>query len=472
MDILERIATIRRDTIVREGYALGSDVPGKRIVPLVEFGQDPFVICEIKRSSPSKGEISKITDPVEQASIYVGKGIRNISVLTEEDHFGGSLKDLMAVKNAFPQIAVLRKDFLLEKEDIDISYRAGADAILLIAALFDKQKLYDMYNYTISLNLSVLVEVHNKEEIIKIESLKPAFTGINSRDLKTFKIDQILPLELGKMINWSTEIIYESGITSFNEAAIPFGSGFSGILVGESVVRNKELIDDLIQAESTKCESNFWNKLYARKKDNRPLVKICGITNREDGEAAVDLGADMLGFVMAESPRRADSSFVKSLGDLDILKVAVVVTSGGDPGEEVLELLEKGFIDAVQFHGDETPFSLRAFSYPCYKALRIKDSEDSIDINRFPGPRVLVDAFSSGIYGGTGKRISGEAIEEAASVGPLWLAGGLSPGNIRDIVKQFKPDLVDVSSKLESEKGKKDLDKMRSFFREIDNGCL
>ncbi|MCP4154997.1 MAG: phosphoribosylanthranilate isomerase, partial [bacterium] len=112
------------------------------------------------------------------------------------------------------------------------------------------------------------------------------------------------------------------------------------------------------------------------------------------------------------------------------------------------------------------------FSYPCYKALRIKDSEDSIDINRFPGPRVLVDAFSSGIYGGTGKRISGEVIEEAASVGPLWLAGGLSPGNIRNIVKQFKPDLVDVSSKLESEKGIKDLEKMRSFFREIDNGCL
>ena len=472
MDILERIAHIRKETIKREGYTLGTDVPDRREFPLIPFGSDPFVICEIKRRSPSKGKISEIADPVKQASIYVGKGIRNISILTEEDHFGGSLNDLMAVKKAFPHIAVLRKDFLLEKEDIDVSYRAGADAILLIAALLDQNKLIELYTYAVSLKLSVLMEVHNEEEIEKVRPIEPLITGINSRNLKSFKIDQALPLKLKKYINWKTELIYESGIASFNEAIIPFESGFSGILVGESVVRDTDLIDDLIQASFRKSEDNFWNKLYRRSDPARPLVKICGITNKSDALEAVELGADILGFVMAESPRRAESSFIRSVADLEVLKVAVVVTSAAEPDKEVMMLLEKGYIDAVQFHGDENPRNLRDFSYPCYKALRLKDTDDTEDINRFPGPRVLVDAYSSDHYGGTGKRISNGSVESAATIRPLWIAGGLSDENIRSVIEQFHPELVDASSKLESVKGKKDHEKMKRFFMEINNGNI
>jgi indole-3-glycerol phosphate synthase/phosphoribosylanthranilate isomerase len=472
MNILERIAHIRRETIVNEGYTLGSDVPDVRDVPLVPFGKDPFVICEIKRRSPSKGQISEITDPVKQASLYVEKGIRNISVLTEEDHFGGSLKDLMAVKKAFPEIAVLRKDFLLEKEDVDVSYRAGADAILLIAAMLDKDKLKELYEYAVSLDLSVLMEVHNEEEIEKVRPLRPRITGINCRNLKTFKIDQALPLKLKKIITWETQLVYESGISSFNDAIIPFSGGFSGILVGESVVRDIDLIDSLIKAETLKSSSGFWTRLFNREKPGIPLVKICGITNRPDADEATRLGADILGFVMAESPRRAGADFIRSLSDLDILKVAVVVTDEADPDNEVMRLLEEGHLDAVQFHGNESPLSMKVFSYPCYKGLRLKDSCDTDEIVRYPGPRVLVDAYSRESYGGTGERISSEDLENASSEGPLWIAGGLSEENIRSVVDQFHPEMVDVSSKLESEKGKKDHKKMKSFFAELNNGHI
>ncbi|MDA3810430.1 MAG: bifunctional indole-3-glycerol phosphate synthase/phosphoribosylanthranilate isomerase [Spirochaetaceae bacterium] len=472
MNILERIAHIRRETIKSEGYTLGSDVPAERRVPLVPLGIKPFVICEIKRRSPSKGKISEISDPVKQASLYVDKGIRNISVLTEEDHFGGSLNDLIAVKNAFPHIAVLRKDFLLEKEDVDVSFRAGADAILLIAALLDKDKLEELYDYARSMNLSVLMEVHNIEEIDKVRSIKPLITGINSRNLKTFRIDQALPLKLKEYIDWETKLVYESGIASFNEAIIPFESKFSGILVGESVVRDPDLIDDLIQAETRSGEANFWNRLYKEKNPSVPRVKICGITNREDAEAAVKMGADILGFVMADSPRKADPALIRSISDMDVLKVAVLVTENAEPEREVMKLLEKGYIDAVQFHGNESPRSLRAFSYPCYKALRLKDGEDTEEINRFPGPRVLIDAYSEEAYGGTGKRINSDFVKSAAAVRPLWMAGGLSEENIRSVIDDFSPELVDVSSKLESEKGKKDHGKMKRFFMEINNGNL
>jgi len=468
MSILERIASIRRETIKREGYTLGAVVPEKREVPLIPFGQKPFVICEIKRRSPSKGKISEISDPVKQAAIYVNKGIRNISVLTEEDHFDGSLDDLMAVKRAFPQISVLRKDFLLEKEDIDVSYRAGADAILLIAALLDQDKLIELYEYAQSLNLSVLLEVHNREEVNKVRPFKPEITGINCRNLKTFKIDQTLPLTLKEFIDWDTKIVYESGVTSFNEAAIPFESGFSGILVGESVVRDTGLIDDLIRAEERTGEHNFWNRLYSGRQRKRPLVKICGITNREDARYAVELGADILGFVMAESPRRADPDFIRSISELRVLKVAVVVTTDAEPDREVMDLLEKGYLDAVQFHGDESPRSLRNFSYPCYKALRMKDSEDSLEIERFPGPRVLIDAWTKDAYGGTGMRIDDVSVKKAALVKPLWIAGGLSPENIQPVVADYRPELIDASSKLEFSKGKKDYGKMKKFFAELD----
>ena len=472
MNILERIAMTRREAIKKKGYTLGSKVPQERTVPLNPLGIDPFILCEIKRKSPSKGQISEIKDPVKQASIYVEKGIHNVSVLTEEDYFGGSLNDLMAVKNAFPHIAVLRKDFLLEKEDIDVSYRAGADAILLIAALLDKEKIEVLYHYAASLNLSILVEVHNEEEIEKVRPFKPEFTGINCRNLKTFKIDQALPLKLKNLIDWDTKLVYESGISSFNDALIPFQSGFSGILVGESVVRDTELINELIRAELEKGNNSFWNRLYKRKSSAKPLVKICGITNREDAQNAVDLGADILGFVMAESPRQADSVFIRSIKDISVLKVAVVVTESADPDRDVMELLENGYIDAVQFHGKESPRSLRGFSYPGYKALRLKSKDDVLDISRLPGPRVLVDAYSKDAYGGTGRQIDPGLVENAALEQPLWIAGGLSCENIQSVINEFNPELIDASSMLESAKGKKDLNKMKKFFTEINNGNI
>src|SRR5688572_20269953 len=113
MDVKRAIVARRLERIAAEGYAFGHPVPEHRAVPVVPFDRAPFVICEVKRRSPSKGIIAGGLDAVEQARLYVGSGVKTISVLTEEDQFGGSLADLMAVKNAFPDTAVLRKDFLV-----------------------------------------------------------------------------------------------------------------------------------------------------------------------------------------------------------------------------------------------------------------------------------------------------------------------------------------------------------------------
>ena len=121
--------------MAEEGPALGLRLPARRDVPLVPFAQDPCLIAEFKRRSPSRGAIAEEADPVEQVGAYVSQGVRAVSVLTEEGYFGGSLGDLVRIKERFPRVAVLRKDFLHFEEDVEVSWRAGPDALLPIVGI-------------------------------------------------------------------------------------------------------------------------------------------------------------------------------------------------------------------------------------------------------------------------------------------------------------------------------------------------
>ena len=287
MSIMAEIVELRRSRVRAEGHALGAAVAAERTAPLVPFGRSPFVICEIKRSSPSKGEISAALDAPAQAAIYARQGARSVSVLTEEDHFRGSLADLMAVKRTNPDLAVLRKDFLLSIEDIDISYRAGADAVLLIAGVLERDELERMYRRATELGLECLVEVHTIEEIAKVRELAPRFTGINARDLRTFAVDLALPITLRASIDWETRVVFESGMRSREHAAFASGAGFEGILVGEAVVRRPELVGELIAGLADGANRHgaasagepgdgpgpgrrdFWRRLYAARSPRR-----------------------------------------------------------------------------------------------------------------------------------------------------------------------------------------------------------
>ncbi len=463
-DIRAEIAARRAEDIKQKGAAQGIKIPSERILPLVPFLQQPGVICEVKRRSPSVDNINTGLDPVAQARNYVSAGIKSISVLTEQNYFSGSLDDLIKIKTALPQTAILRKDFLISEEDVEISYKAGADAFLLIASLLDSEKLRSMYELGLKLGMTPVVELHSSDDIKKAAGFRPDLVGINSRDLKSFTIKPLQPLKIRTMINWDCRIIYESGIKTEYDIDFVEGSGFNAVLVGEAVVRDASFAEKLAAAFTSGRSSDdfrfkFWRKLYSRVRTGAPLVKICGITNHDDLEAVISLGGDVAGFILAESPRKVEPEFIESCRSYDILKVGVVVLDREEllPGE-IVALLKSGALDAVQFHGNELPSEY--LKWPGYKAVRIKDADSVDEAGSLPGPAVLIDAFSRDAHGGTGKRIETELVRKVAKQQSLWLAGGLNPGNIYDIINGFSPELIDISSGVESAPGIKDHFKM------------
>lgn len=462
-EILERRLARMREL----GPELGHPVPLERQVPLVPFLRDPPVICEIKKRSPSRGDIAPDLDPVQQAGLYRASGVRTVSVLTEEDRFGGSLLDLMEVKRAYPDLAVLRKDFLATEEDILVSYRAGADAVLLIAALLDEATLQRLYRLARRKGMAVLLEVHDRDDITKARHIKPLFTGVNCRDLRTFRVDPALPLKIRPLIQWSTRVVYESGIFEPYQAQWTALGQFHAVLVGEGAVRDRELARRLVESFEPWPRPSFWTRLFAPRVNPGPLIKICGLTREEDVAMAERTGADMAGFILAPSPRRVTPDFIRSLGGLSLLKVGVVQLAPGQTvPPEIEELLAEGALDALQFHGDETPDFLKTQAHRGYKAISPRNAAECAVWQDIWPPRYLVDAFSPDRRGGTGNRVP-EEILEGLRGRPLWLAGGLGVDNVAQVIDRWQPELVDASSRLESEPGIKDHEKMLRFVEEV-----
>jgi len=473
VSIIDEITRRRRSRIARLGHSMGVPIPSRRRVSLVPFGRRDgksfYIICEVKRASPSRGVFAPGTDAVEKARHYASQGIRTLSVLTEEEHFSGSLEDIIRIKTAFPDLCVMRKDFIIDEEDLSVSFRAGADAVLLIACMHPAERLCRLHAQAVKMGLEVLFEVHDEADLQKARAVKPAITGFNSRNLASFRIDPLVPLALRGKVDWNTDAVYESGITAPEHAAVALSAGFSGMLVGEGAMRSPDLIDR-IGAMQGKKWNDFWHRLYGKGKGQRPLVKVCGMTKENDARLAAELGADILGFIFAPSPRRADSSLLERLADLGVPKVGVVVQEERDDvlGESVQCLLDDGLLDAVQFHGDELPEACFRMAFPYYKAVRLGTLRDVELIGRYWCPRVLIDAFVPGKPGGTGQSISVTLIEAVRERHPLWLAGGIGTDNVGEIIRAFRPELIDASSLLEAKPGVKDEKNMRDFFRAIE----
>ncbi|MGH3384615.1 MAG: indole-3-glycerol phosphate synthase TrpC [Nocardioidaceae bacterium] len=194
------------------------------------------VIAEVKRSSPSKGALAPIADPAELAREYAAGGAQAISVLTEERRFGGSLADLRAVRDAVPT-SLLCKDFVVTPYQLVEARAAGADLALLIVAAVDQRTLRALYRRARDLGLTVLVEVHDEEEVARAVDLGAELVGVNARNLKTLDVDPTTFPRLAPLIPDGVLTVAESGIGGPEDVASYAAAGADVVLVGEALVR-------------------------------------------------------------------------------------------------------------------------------------------------------------------------------------------------------------------------------------------
>lgn len=194
------------------------------------------LIAEVKKSSPSVGLIDPDFDPIRQAKRYIEGGASCLSILTDQNYFGGSLAYLSKIAE-FSTIPLLRKDFTIHETQIHEAVISGADAILLIVAALDDDLLRRLYDEAKSLQLDVLVEVHNLPEMDRALQLGADLIGINNRNLKTFEVDLSTTEKLAEEVPDDVILVSESGIKTHPDALRALDAGASAILVGETLMR-------------------------------------------------------------------------------------------------------------------------------------------------------------------------------------------------------------------------------------------
>jgi indole-3-glycerol phosphate synthase len=214
------------------------NAPGIRSFRRVLLAQNPAIIAEIKKASPSAGLIRADFDPVKIGKEYQLAGACALSVITEVHHFRGGLENLACLR-LHTKIPLLRKDFIVDPYQILEARYTGADAVLLIAALLDEGALRQLRGEAERYGMDALIEVHNEEELQKALSSGAALIGVNNRDLKTFNVSLDVALNLAKLMPKDIVTVAESGIRTSDDVRRLSDAGYRGFLVGEHLMRSQ-----------------------------------------------------------------------------------------------------------------------------------------------------------------------------------------------------------------------------------------
>jgi len=364
-------------------------------------------LAEVKRRSPSAGDLRPTADPAALAPAFECAGAAAVSVLVDA-RFGGDVADLAAARSA-SQIPLLAKGFFREPQELLALREGGADAVLLLLRDLDDAQTAALMQEAAELGLDALVEAHDAQELDRAVRLGADPIGINARDLTTFHIDRSAQLELVARAPRDRVVVAESGITSRAQGAAAELAGADAILVGSALMRARDPAAKL------------------RELISRPLVKVCGLTRSDDVDVAAEAGADLAGFILAEeSPRRANE--VLPVPET-MLSVAVFV---GEPLDDLADLVQL---------------------YPRENGHR---GRDGVLLRGGEPVATVVDLpWQQSDYG---------HLDRAATTdGRVVLAGGLDSENVRAAIDRVQPWAVDASSRLEVAPGIKHHARVRAY---------
>jgi anthranilate synthase / indole-3-glycerol phosphate synthase / phosphoribosylanthranilate isomerase len=447
----------------------------------------PALMAEIKRASPSKGDIDIHANAPSQALKYATAGASVISVLTEPTWFKGGLDDMRSVRKALDALgenrpAVLRKDFIVDEYQIIEARLAGADTILLIVAMLTIDQLEGLYAYSLSLGMEPLVEVNSAEEMQIAVKLGAKVIGVNNRNLHSFHVDLETTSKLVSLVPKGTILCALSGISSRKDVEKYVSEGVGAVLVGESLMRAKD-------TKAFIAELLGFSPAAQTKKE--VIVKICGVKTPEAGIVAAEAGADLLGMIFVPGRKRTvtveqakaiaeavcGKSTVRSkkYGPTNATswfdhwlqwvkesprKPLLVGVFQDQPLEEILKIQASVPLDLVQLHGIEPLHHASLIPCPVIRAFPL--SSPLIFTPQLHAIS-LVDAGTTTAKGGTGEVVDWQKVKEFT--GPVMLAGGLDPENVAEALKMSGALAVDVASGVENANGDKDPEKIRKFIQ-------
>ncbi|KAL7418597.1 anthranilate synthase / indole-3-glycerol phosphate synthase [Cryptotrichosporon argae] len=484
------------------------------LVQRIKSTSHTAVMAEIKRASPSKGNIAPHASAPAQALRYALAGASVISVLTEPTWFKGTLGDMLAVRHALDSLpnrpAILRKDFILSPYQIDEARLHGADTVLLIVAMLDRVVLQELYDYSVSLGMEPLVEVNNPEELEVALAIGSKVIGVNNRNLHDFKVDMSTTSRVNAALEGrDVTLCALSGISTPADVEKYVAEGVRAVLVGESLMRAADagaFLRQLIGLPPTSAVSTV----------RKPLVKICGVRSVGDAAIAVDAGADLIGIILVPGTKRFVSRptaqdiahHVRSARDKRAAPARQPIPSPApwfatqaarlrnrrtpllvgvfrhQPLEDIIAAVDDIGLDLVQLHGDEPPSWAAHIPVPVIMAFRPTAASSTSPAGAVTGggqvdrPGANAFVLLDSAVGGSGETFDwklAREIVEAGEVGtegawplPIFLAGGLKPDNVAQAIEAVgRVEVVDVSSGVEKDGKGKDRDLVEAFVKAV-----
>lgn len=462
------------------------------------------LMAEIKRASPSKGDIAPHICAAEQARKYALAGASVISVLTEPKWFKGSVEDLRAVRQSLDGMpnrpAVLRKEFVFDEYQILEGRLAGCDCVLLIVKMLDEETLKRLYHFSKSLGMEPLVEVNTPSEMGVAIQLGAQVIGVNNRDLTTFKVDLETTSRLMDKVPKETIVCALSGISGANDVKSYRSQGVGAVLVGEALMRAER-------------PDEFANRLLGSSQpikhvheEQDVLVKICGTRTPEAAKVAAEAGADMIGIILVEGRKRCVSTesalaiakAVRTTSKLETRQSTILNAEDSLKASQYFEHTTKFFcredrallvgvfqnqplsyvlsrvkllnLDVVQLHGSEPIEWATLIPVPVIRRFGLKDEGIG---RRGYHALPLLDSAS----GGTGQRLDVTTIRSLLKLDEglrVVLAGGLDPNNVKSVIADLSEYFsqvvaVDVSSGVE-ENGSQSLERIQQFVKAAKGG--
>ncbi|MDV3257660.1 MAG: bifunctional indole-3-glycerol-phosphate synthase TrpC/phosphoribosylanthranilate isomerase TrpF [Sphingomonas sp.] len=448
--LAEIIAAKRRDVEARLGSSSLEDLRARARPTRLSLGRSLSrpgcrFILEFKRSSPSEGELRRSADPAAIAR-SLGGIADAMSVLLDEPFFGGSFKDLDAVRSNFDG-PVLAKDFLVDPRQVPEARLRGADAILVMLSVLGDEEARAMIDEAGRLAMDALVEVHDETELNRALALGAEIIGINNRDLKTFAVDLEVTERLAPLVPPGVLVVSESGIRCRGDIE-RLGTHADAFLVGSAIMK----------AENPGHRAR--ELVFGR-------VKLCGMTNARDLENGIASGAIYAGLVLVPGTPRA----------VTLAKARQIVRDAASPASIVgvfrdAKLMEVAFaahelqLSAVQLHGSEPAayvLGLKPSLPPGCEIWAASAVSDFVPGPRHGADRTLFDTRVGTRSGGTGRRFDWALVEGTPELATGLLAGGINPANIGE-ASRLGAFALDVGSGVEARPGCKDPGKLAQLF--------